>query len=90
MVGPHHIPIITRINNILSLIISPAIGGLIIAMICLLLKSIISNLYVKTIICVLGGVIVYGLLVMVMKNEFACQLIDSIKRRFDGEWSCVL
>lgn len=70
-----------KVNNILSLIISPAIGGLIIAMICFLLKSTISNLYVKTIISVLGGVIVYGLLVMVMKNEFACELIDSIKKK---------
>lgn len=73
-----------KIVNMCKLFVTPFVGSILMMMFCVVIKVCLSNLYVRTVICVVGGAVIYGLTQIIMKNEIVleifCNLLEKWKR----------
>ena len=70
-----------KVNGIIKLVSSPLLGCITIVLICLLFKSIIYNIFIKTFLSILFSSIIYFIILILMKNEFAIYFIFPILRK---------
>lgn len=68
-------------NGIEKVLCAPLVGGVGIVIIGMLGKMFINNLWIKTIVVVLGSVIFYGASLVVLKNEVAVNFVCSLKKK---------
>lgn len=64
-----------KINRKLNLFAAPLLGSICIILFCLFIKGLLDGLYIRTIICVAGSVIIYGLVQIFMKNELVYAIL---------------
>ena len=69
-----------KINNIGKVFLSPVIGCVCIVLVCLMLQG-VSNLYVRLILSVGLSVMVYGIVLLLFKNEIVTEIIDMLKKK---------
>ena len=69
------------IRNIGSLVKSPCIGGIMIALFCWCLKNTSFGLFHMTALSVFGSVCIYTVCVLFMKNEVAEELIEMMRQK---------
>ena len=73
-----------KIVNMCKLFVTPFVGSILMMLFCVVIKVCLSNLYVRTVICVVGGAVIYGLTQIIMKNEIVleifCNLLEKWKR----------
>ena len=62
-----------HIEAIGNLFVAPCVGSIFMSICCVWLKRCIDNLWIKTVMCVLSGVIVYGIIQLTMKNEIVVE-----------------
>lgn len=70
-----------RLDYLKQTMLSPCIGAIAICMYCKLIKIFVSGIFLKTGLCVLGSIILYGILMVVLKNELCTQTLDTLKAR---------
>ena len=68
-------------NGIEKVLCAPLVGGVGIVIIGMLGKMFINNLWIKTIVVILGSVIFYGASLVVLKNEVAVNFVCSLKKK---------
>ena len=61
--------------------ISVAVGCTAIALICIVVRTFVSVYYVELMISVAVSVVLYALILVLMKNEFAMDVISNVKKR---------
>ena len=49
---------------------------------CFVVKYNISNLWIKTVVCVIGGVVIYGIIQILLKNELVLEMTDKILMKY--------
>lgn len=64
-----------RIVRKMSLLFSPIVGGIIIYVFCLMVKQMIAGVFPRLVVSIGGSIIVYGITVLIMKNEVATELV---------------
>lgn len=74
-----------KIRNKITLFASPVVGGVGIIISCLLIKQLISSLYLRTVVCVVCGVLIYAVIVVAMKNEFVLEIINEFSAKLKGK-----
>lgn len=60
---------------------SPLIGAMVICVYCEIVKLFISDLLLRTLICISGSLVIYVVLMILLKNEFCLQIVDTVKER---------
>ena len=70
-----------KIEKILSVFIGPLIGCIAITICCLVCRN-FNNLFLRVIFSVVSSSVLYGAILLSLKNEFAIEILDSIKRIF--------
>lgn len=64
---------------------SPFIGSVIIYIFCVMIKSIVRDLWMCTIIGVIGSVLIYTAIVFLLKNSLCMDIVSSIANRLNGK-----
>ena len=70
-----------KTKSIWSMLKCPAIGSVSIGLICISLKYMIRIFWLKTVLCIICSIIVYGLTLIIGKDEFALNAIAPIKEK---------
>ncbi|WP_443669681.1 oligosaccharide flippase family protein, partial [Holdemanella porci] len=70
-----------RLDYLKQAMLSPCIGAIAICVFCRLTKTFVSGVFLKTGVCVVGSIIIYGILMIVLKNELCLQTLDTFKAR---------
>ena len=70
-----------RLDYVVQVSASPVVGSIILFIYCKVVGLFISNLWSKTIICITGSVILYGLVLFGMKNEFCMEMLKELKTK---------
>lgn len=71
-----------QLDYVVKLIISPALGCILIVVICALIKSVVSCLILRTILCIIiSGLVYFGVQVL-CKNEIISEMISVIGKKF--------
>lgn len=70
-----------RLNYVIKTLVGPATGSLLIIIICVSIKSIISSIYLRSIICVLVSVMVYLVAQIIFKNNLVMDVISSFHKK---------
>lgn len=70
-----------HIEKKIKLFTSPIVGCVGLFAFCKIVLKIVSSLWLKTSVCIVGSVIVYGAVLIVMKNETVFSLLSSIQVR---------
>lgn len=65
-----------------KMFISPLIGCLSIICVCLLLKKLIYNVYACLFCCIMCSAIVYLIILLLLKNEFAIDVIQTLRKKY--------
>ena len=63
-----------HIEAVGRLFVAPCAGSLFMSICCVWLKNCFSNLWIRTAVCVVCGVLVYGIVQLVMKNEIVIEI----------------
>lgn len=70
-----------RLDYLKQAMISPCIGAIAICLYCKVIKIFISGVFLKTGVCILGSIIIYGIIMIVLKNELCLQVLSNFKVR---------
>ena len=70
-----------KLEKLVRLFISPIVGCVGIVIVCLVIRNAISNIWMVTILSVLGSVLIYVFVVFVLKNEIVFSILNPIKNR---------
>ena len=70
-----------KIASKLRLFLSPILGSIVLGILCLLIKKNIMNLYIRFAVCVSVGLIAYSGVLLIFKNEFFMEIMQSIKTK---------
>lgn len=70
-----------RMDYVIKTMIGPVVGCLMIIIICSSIKSIINDLYLKTIICGLASAIIYLGTQIILKNKLVLDVVSSFCKR---------
>lgn len=70
-----------KLDYIIQVSVSPLIGSIMIVIYCKIVGLFILNLWCKTVICVVGSVILYGVVLIGMKNDLCLEIIKELKER---------
>lgn len=60
---------------------SPLIGGALILLYCKLINPFFDTIYIRVIVSILGSIFIYGLVLIMMKNELCLEVLGSIKMK---------
>ena len=71
-----------HIDRILQIFIAPIVGSVLMMLYCFVVKYNISNLWIKTVVCVIGGVVIYGIIQILLKNELVLEMTDKILMKY--------
>jgi O-antigen/teichoic acid export membrane protein len=71
-----------KIDNKFTLIKGPVIGSAVVAVLCLLFKTVFNNRIIILISSIIISAIAYILILLKMKNEFAIEIITPMKNKF--------
>ena len=71
-----------KITGKMKLFLAPVLGSVIVAAICLLLKKYIETLVLRTLVCVGVSIFIYIVVLLLFRNEFLLEIINSIKAKF--------
>ena len=63
-----------HIEAVGRLFIAPCVGSLFMGICCMWLKNCFGNLWIRTAVCVMSGVLVYGIMQLIMKNEIVIEI----------------
>lgn len=74
-----------KITNKLKIFISPIVGCFAIWIVCLIIKQIFNNLYIKMFLAITFSCLCYTIVLAVMKNEVLIDILKTIKNRFNKE-----
>lgn len=69
-----------KIENLHSLFYAPIIGCLLIFTVCFVLR-VISNIYIRSVVSILCSGIIYGIAVIILKNDIALEVIIPLKNK---------
>ena len=70
-----------RLDYIINVSASPIIGSAVLFLYCKVIGLFISNLWSKTVVCIVGSIILYGAILIGMKNELCIEVLEAIKAR---------
>ena len=70
-----------RLNYIVQASISPIIGSVVLVIYCKIIGIFVSNYLSKTVICIGGSVVLYGLVLFGMKNELCMEILEGLRAR---------
>lgn len=70
-----------KLNYIMQVCVSPVIGSILLFMYCKIVGLFISNLFGKTVVCIGGSIILYGAVLIGMKNDLCIELLEELKIR---------
>ena len=70
-----------KLNYIKNAMLSPCVGSALIGIYCMIIGKFIESIMLKTVICVLGSVFVYGVVLIVLKNDIVFYVIDTLKNK---------
>lgn len=70
-----------KLDYIVEVIISPLIGSVVIFVYCKIIEILFTGLWSRTIVSILGSIILYCLVMIMMKNDLCMELIEAIKTR---------
>ncbi|MBB5226588.1 flippase [Treponema ruminis] len=73
-----------KINKKSKIFLEPVFGSIIITIICLLLKKCVGNLIIRTVVCMIFSAFVYTVILLLFRNEFLLEIINSIKQKVMG------
>lgn len=74
-----------KLGYVKHVILSPIIGSVGIFAYCRIIGMFVSNIWVKTGVCVIGSVILYGIVLIYMKNELCVEILGSINRKVSAK-----
>lgn len=60
---------------------SPIIGSICIFVFCKIIKSFDFNIWIKTGMCILGSILLYGLILIFMKNVIIMEMVNGLKNK---------
>lgn len=66
-------------------LISPLIGAICILIYCYLIGLFVHELLLKTIICIGGSIIIYGIIMIILKNKICTEFFFFIKKKLNRE-----
>ena len=69
-----------ELKGVTRIIKSPLLGSLIIILFCTIIKKVVSNLFVKVIVCVGGSVLLYCITLLLFRNELCIEVCAELKR----------
>ena len=70
-----------RLDYVIQVSTSPVIGSIALFVYCKIVGLFISNLWGKTAVCIGGSVILYGVILIGMKNDLCMELLEELKER---------
>ena len=70
-----------RLNYVLQVGASPIIGSIVLFIYCKVVGKFFLDLWGKTVVCIGGSVILYGMILIGMKNELCMELLKELKGR---------
>lgn len=70
-----------RLDYIKQVSYSPLIGSILLFIYCKIIGAILSDLWIKTVVCIVGSVIIYGVTLLVLKNELCIELFNILKEK---------
>ena len=73
-----------KLDYIWKTMLSPAIGSVFIFLYCRLIRSCVESLSLRTIICILGSLVLYLLVSILMKNEILYEFIEKMNAKLRG------
>lgn len=62
-----------HIDVVGKIFIAPCVGSVVMSICCVGLKHCFDNLWLKTLLCVMSGVVVYGIVQLIMKNDIVVE-----------------
>ncbi len=65
-----------KIKSPVRLFLAPLVGSVAMSICCAWLKQLFETLWIRTIVCVASGVIVYGIVQILLKNEMVLELFE--------------
>lgn len=73
-----------KIQSPVRLFLAPLGGSVIMSICCVWLKQFFEVLWIRTIVCVISGVVVYGIVQILLKNEMVLEIFEKrVKVRKD-------
>ena len=70
-----------KIDRISKVFIAPVVGSVVMSLYCIVIRQLIQNLWIKTIACIGGGVIIYGIIQLLLKNEIIVEVMNKILQK---------
>lgn len=70
-----------KLNYVTQVLKSPLVASLLIILFCVIVKKVVSNLFAKIIICVLGSTLLYFITLILSQNELILEVCGEIKKR---------
>ena len=67
-----------KIERISKVFIAPVVGSAVMSLYCVVIRQCIQNLWIKTIVCIGGGAIIYGIIQLLLKNEIIVEVMNKI------------
>lgn len=74
-----------KLNYVLEVSISPIVGSLFIYLYCKLIALFVSALLLRVMISIMGSMIIYGIVLLLMKNELCMNILYSVKGKLRGK-----
>ena len=70
-----------KLDYILQVSASPVIGSAVIVIYCKIVGLFVTEVWGKTVICIIGSAILYGVVLIVMKNDLCLDILKELKER---------
>lgn len=70
-----------RLNYLIQVSASPIVGSAALFVYCIVVKFVISSLCLKTVICIVGSVLLYGVVMIMMKNTLCLEILVGLKAK---------
>ena len=74
-----------KLDYVIRVSASPVIGSIALFMYCKVVGLFVSDLWVKTAVCIGGSVILYGAFLIGMKNDLCMEMLDELKERLKNK-----
>lgn len=70
-----------RLDYVKNVMLAPGVGTVMICIYCKVISIFITAVPLKTSICVLGSILLYGMILIIFKNELVFQMLDIVKQK---------
>ena len=74
-----------KLDYVIRVSASPVIGSIALFMYCKVVGLFVSDLWVKTAVCIGGSVILYGAILVGMKNDLCMEMLDEFKKKLKNK-----